>query len=313
MVQIYQEKLVLRHYAHLLSIASWLRLLGLLGALVLSYTIAFTTGGFWLKTNTVYEQPRVSFGYGMIVVLEGAMPGEELLWSSLPSLRESYGAKLASVTAEAVEYDDNYDGKADLITVTASARGVGMHVHSIKVVMDFQYHLRDALRMHLAPLVYVTHASPIPGAAFYSFGELALEQRDPLQSRTRRQTYNETLLLDPSQRNSSVPALHDYSLQAILSANMARNESAMYSNMQPVWLSGNSGDFTMEFKFRIPSNQGVVIRRRQAEMVKFAWVQFLGVFIIFWWIFRWAEWVVFHFRIVPTRVLSDIERKPHRF
>jgi hypothetical protein len=48
-------------------------------------------------------------------------------------------------------------------------------------------------------------------------------------------------------------------------------------------------------------------------MVKFAWVQFLGVFIIFWWIFRWAEWVVFHFRIVPTRVLSDIERKPHRF
>jgi hypothetical protein len=185
-----------------------------------------------------------------------------------------------------------------LITVTASARGVGMHVHSIKVVMDFQYHLRVRIwrcfaicmrsamtgrnsfvacsicRTHSACiwLRWCTSLMLLPSQArrftrsarwgvacrigpycvqslcltsSVSFDhcicmlflpQLALEQRDPLQSRTRRQTYNETLLLDPSQRNSSVPALHDYSLQAILSANMARNESAMYSNMQPVWL-----------------------------------------------------------------------------
>eukprot|EP00873_Tetraselmis_striata_P022312 jgi/Tetstr1/442576/TSEL_030673.t1 len=311
MVQIYQEPLALRHYAPVLSFAAWLRLLGLAGGIVLSYTIAYTTGGFWLKTDTLYEQPVVHFGYGMVVVLEGAAPGEERLWSSLPSLRDSYGDKLASVSAEAIEYDDNFDGKPDLITVVASARGVGMPVHGFKVMMDFQYRLKDSLRMHLAPLVYVSHASPLPGAAFYSFGELELQQRDPLQARTRRQTYNETLLTDPSQRNSTRPALHNFSAQELLSADMARNESVAYANMQPVWLSGEGGDFTMEFKFRIPSNQGVVVR--QAEMVKFAWVQFLAIGIIFWWIFRWAEYVLFHFRIVPTNAVSDLARKSHRF
>lgn len=66
--------------------------------------------------------------------------------------------------------------------------------------------------------------------------QLELQQRDPLQARTRRQTYNETLLTDPSQRNSTRPALHNFSAQELLSADMARNESVAYANMQPVWL-----------------------------------------------------------------------------
>ena len=68
--QIYLEPIGVRHYARWLSSAVFLRTIGILGAIVLSFTLAYTSGGIWLKAKTLYEQPGVTFNYGMLVILE---------------------------------------------------------------------------------------------------------------------------------------------------------------------------------------------------------------------------------------------------
>ena len=48
-------------------------------------------------------------------------------------------------------------------------------------------------------------------------------------------------------------------------------------------------------------------------MLKWGWVQFLATLALIWYLLSWSEYVLFHFRILPTRVVSDLERKKHRF
>ena len=38
-----------------------------------------------------------------------------------------------------------------------------------------------------------------------------------------------------------------------------------------------------------------------------------AVYIIGWWLFTQFEYVMFHHRIVSTRVVSDLQAKTHRF
>ncbi len=62
------------------------------------------------------------------------------------------------------EFDDNHDGKPDVITVTGTASGTGMQVHSVKVLLDFKYMLKVArlarcLNLALPPFL-ISHSLP---------------------------------------------------------------------------------------------------------------------------------------------------------
>lgn len=50
------------------------------------------------------------------------------------------------------------------------------------------------------------------------------------------------------------------------------------------------------------------------EALKWGWVQFLAAFIAVWWLASWFEWAVFRFRILETRVVSDVQQqRAHKF
>ena len=71
LVQVYAEPLRRRHYASAwASAAAWYRFLGIVGAIVLSYIIAYSTGAFWSKYAFYYEQPAVRFTHDALLVVE---------------------------------------------------------------------------------------------------------------------------------------------------------------------------------------------------------------------------------------------------
>ncbi len=49
------------------------------------------------------------------------------------------------------------------------------------------------------------------------------------------------------------------------------------------------------------------------EMLKFGWIQWLATFIVLWYLIQWAEWFVFVFRLVETRIVSDFQPRKQRF
>ena len=166
-------------------------------------------------------------------------------------------------------------------------------------------------------LAYASHASPLPGTGVYVDGVLRLDQRDAIPAGTTRHEYNVSVF--PFAEHGELPGDTRESaslrLPVILNEYNFRNETTyLDAKTTPVWEAGaSSGDFTFQARVRIPTSQQVLYRPNFLETCKFAWVQILAVYVIFWWLFSKFEYVVFHHRIVNTRVVSDLQTKSHRF
>mmetsp|Transcript_57221 Transcript_57221/g.181041 ORF Transcript_57221/g.181041 Transcript_57221/m.181041 type:complete len:307 (-) Transcript_57221:39-959(-) len=306
MVQVYGEPLQLRHYSPRCSVPYCFRLCSLIGCIILAYAFVFTTGGLWVKSTTIYTQAKVDFESELLVILEGAEPGSERVWSTYSALNEQLGAQLASVSASSHAVDSNHDGKPDQIIVSVSSFDMPA-VHSIKVLMQFRYEIDEPeVELGMKSLAFVSYASPVAGSALYLDGDLELVQREPLPDGSQSFAFDEDAL-------PLSGAIGDgLRFENLLGNYLDRNETTHYRYGTPVWYAGRGG-FTMTAKIRIPSHQPVVYRPGVLHVLKLGWVQFLATFLVLFWILRWVEWVAFHFRILDTRVVSDTAPKLHRF
>lgn len=291
-----------------------LRTLRAVVSLILSFIIALTTGGLWVKTHTYVTQPSVRFKYDLLLVLETNTPGQEKVWSTFESVNALAGNKLMAVDVQASERDLNFDGRMDIIDVKAVARGVG-DVHGVKALMAFDYTLGGRVNLAMNGLAYASHASPLPGVGLFVDGYLRLDQRDAIPAGATRYEYNTSVFpfAEHGEAAGDTREAASLRLPVILNEYNFRNETTYLDVRTPVWEAGASSDFTFQARVRIPTSQQVLYRPNFLELCKFAWVQILSVYVIFWWLFSKFEYVVFHHRVVDTRVVSDLQAKSHRF
>ena len=47
--------------------------------------------------------------------------------------------------------------------------------------------------------------------------------------------------------------------------------------------------------------------------LKYGWIQFLITLITIQWLFSWCEYFIFHYRLLHTRVVSDLQPRAQRF
>ena len=181
--------------------------------------------------------------------------------------------------------------------------------------MAFDYAVDGRVDLALNGMAYVSHISPLPGSGLYVDGYLKLEQRDAIQAGTTRLVYNHSVfpLRSTARWSGDVREAATLRLPVILNDYNFRNETTYLDAKTPVWESSHTSDFVFHARVRIPTSQEVLYRPNFFELCKFAWVQILAVYVIFWWIFSKFEHVVFHHRLVHTRVVSDIQPKSHRF
>jgi transmembrane protein 231 len=268
----------------------------------------------WVKTTTFVAQPTVRFKYDVLMVFEGATPGKEKVWSTFASVNKLMAGSLASVDVQVSEQDLNMDGKIDVIDVKATAKGLG-NVHGVKVLMGFDYAIDGMVDLALNGLAVAQHASPLPGSGYFVDGHLRLNQRDAIASGTTRLVYNNSVFPFAAHGESAGDAREAASLRlpVILNAYNFRNETTFLDAQTPVWETAASSDFTFNARIRIPTSQRVLYKPGFLELCKFAWVQILAIYVIFLWLFTKFEYVVFHHRLVNTRVVHDMTPKSHRF
>ena len=283
-------------------------------SLIVAFVIALTTGNMWVKTTTFVAQPSVRFKYDMLMVFEGARPGAEKVWSTFESVNALMAGSRAAVDVQASEQDLNMDGKMDVIDIKATARGLG-DVYGVKALMAFDYAVDGRGDLALNGLAVAQHASPLPGSGYYVDGYLRLQQRDAIQAGTTRLVYNHSVFpfAEHGEMVGDAREAASLRLPVILNAYNFRNETTFLDAQTPVWESSQSSEFVFHARVRIPTSQQVLYRPGFLELCKFAWVQILAVYVIFWWLFSKFEYVVFHHRLVTTRVVSDVQPKSHRF
>lgn len=75
MPQVYQEPLCRRHHSSLWSSAALFRAVSFVLAVVLSFLLAYTTGGFWRKVGQDVSQPAVHYSGDALLILEVRVVG----------------------------------------------------------------------------------------------------------------------------------------------------------------------------------------------------------------------------------------------
>ena len=88
-----------------------------------------------------------------------------------------------------------------------------------------------------------------------------------------------------------------------------RNETTSYDNVYTSWESGGGDVFTITARVRVPPAQAVAFRPDGWEACKFAWIQYLAIFTVLFTFMVFFDYLVFHFRVLPTTVITDVGPK----
>ncbi|KAF5843079.1 transmembrane protein [Dunaliella salina] len=313
MVQVYTEHLCRRHYSPFISDAVLFRIFLLFTNIALSLILPVATGAFWKRVKFVHEQPLVRYTEDALLLFEGAMPGQERIWSSSQAVNEQFSDFFIPASIQAYEEDVNFDGKPDAIRFNAKVQGTSP-VFGVKALLQFHYEISDDVILKFFGLAYAAHTSALPGGELYLDGELELRQLTPITDKKFNGEFD-TPILDSSQSEvaEAVRGSEVLQFESIVKSYLSRNYSTTFIDRYPVWKPGAGNSFMLDWNLRIPTHQMITVRPQVIEMLKFAWIQFLATFIAIWFFFHWLQIFVFRYRIFDTRAVSDVQPKTQRF
>ena len=312
MVLVYQEPLRVRHYAKWHSFPVAFRVVNFIGIIALALVTTYVSGSMWVKTRLSYEQPNVVFDSKLLMILEGDKPGNVWVWSTMPKLNRAFESSLASTDLSVNQEDYNFDGKVDSIRIKLSSK-VGAQVHGVKVLTQFDYKLRESVHMNMKSLAYVSYSAGTPGSGFTADGLLSLRQLEPLRDDSTRREYLVDLLED-GEADGYLQATSKLKVGSLLEDYFDRNETTTFEKSYDAWQAGDTSyGFTTDILIRIPSHQQVLYKPTTIEILKFGWIQFLASFVVFLYLLSWWEWYIFHYRILDTRMRTDLKSKLKSF
>ncbi|XP_068579348.1 transmembrane protein 231 [Cebidichthys violaceus] len=258
--------------------------------------VAYRSQGFWIKRKTYEEQPVVRFQYQTLLVAATSTRGDYVAWSTFPHLNNMLGANLRIPSVSVREDDQNQDGKSDLLIFQLQLPlKPEEQVYSVQLLLTFSYKLFRMSTVVMQSLAYVQHSSSVPGAKLSVSGDLRLLQRTPLPHRGLYDVYNVSVI------DGSSPFASAYNLDDIIRSYQERNLTTVLSCPMPVWTAGRAtgSPFQLNAEIRYPLE---VISYRPGfwETIKFAWIQYVSVLLVFLWVFERVQRFVFQNQVLTT-------------
>lgn len=311
MVVVYYEPVYRKYVASRCSLAWFAKAVLVAALLLLPYFVGWWTHSFWKKRETYLEQPEVEFTHKLVVALETQTPGQPLVFSTVPevvAVVEPALVRRPRIETATIDYD--LDGVADAFNLTLTMPlEAGEEVHRASLALFFELRLRDRIRMRMESLVFVSEQSPLPGAELTMLGDLRLRQLAPLNVNDDRTEY-ESPLLDPA----AIKSFRDVTFPAMLASSFRRNETTEYDRRQHTyWTSGARDSFRVHAHVRVP-RQPVEYVPEFWEVLKFAWVQYVAIFALFYYVIDLVRWFISRYQLVDSRLVGapDTLSKVHQ-
>ncbi|KAM3870419.1 transmembrane protein 231 [Diretmus argenteus] len=258
--------------------------------------VAYRSHGFWVKRSTYEEQPVVRFQYQTLLVAATSTKGDYVAWSTFPHFNNMQGDNLRIPAVSVREEDQNQDGKLDrLIFHLQLPLKPEEQLYGVQLLLSFSYQLFRMSTVVMQSLAYVQHSSSIPGAQLFISGDLKLQQRTPLPHRGLYNVYNVSAI------DGSSPFASAYDLVNIIGAYQERNLTTVLSCPSPVWTVGRAAGspFLLNAEIRYPMEPSTY-RPGFWEAIKFAWIQYVSVLLVFLWVFKRIQTFVFQNQVLPA-------------
>lgn len=282
---VYTKRSTMRYMATSCSTALFFHWLTVAVMVILPFIAAFYTRNLWVSELSYREQPNVQFKYKLISIVNTA--DQTYLWSTFPSLNTMAQYMLSVPGLSVAESDTQRDGKLDQLNLTLQYSTPD--ITSVQLLLFLQYELSTLCYLAMESLVFIEQT--VAGGNIVIQGDLTLVQREVLKAYNKHDAYNTPIITDDI-------SLEAYKLSSILSAASSRTLSTKLS--QEYALSGPGEEGLVLSVILNIQEQLVRYEPGFWEALKYAWIQYLALFIIVYTITKQLRSFVFENMIVIT-------------
>ncbi|XP_059178805.1 transmembrane protein 231-like [Physella acuta] len=298
--EIFSHPELRRYKTSIVSKASLFMFLILIITFIPPLIIVYRSYGFWLREATYREQPNIAFKKELILLLDLQNGPKTIVYSTFQQYNQLLQSQLRIPIVKAREDDLNGDGKYDRLNLDLEIPMAGEdQVVGTKLLLFFYYRLRKFSQFHMESLGYIEYTSCIPGASLHVFGDLRMRQKQLLGHRGTDVRFNDTLV------NPLSPYADTYSLATIFRNYTDRNVTTVLQDANKIWASGRAADtpFKISAVINYPE-ESISYTPGFWNLIKWGWVQYVSVLLIFLYIFNKVKIFVFQHQLVPTVVES---------
>ncbi|XP_076470433.1 transmembrane protein 231-like [Babylonia areolata] len=269
--------------------------------------IAYRSGGFWFKESTYQETPVVAFKHELMLVLDlQGNPGDFVTYSTFQAYNQLQENRLRIPLITSREEDENGDGRADMLKFNLEMPLMDTeNVVGVRLVLFFYYKLLKYSSFHMESLAIITEVAPSPAAKLYVNGDLVVRQKQALAHRGIDSRFNDSLI------DSSSSFAEEYNLQNLIEKYNKRNVTTRLVTPDKVWTSGRGAGapFILQADIAYPAEETYRYRPGFWYMIKWGWVQYLAVLVLFLYIFERVKVFVFVNQLVTTIVERITDNK----
>jgi len=242
------------------------------------------------------EQPDVHYKHKVLVILE--TDSGYITWSTYPNYNQIHTDHLRIPLVKSREDDANSDGLLDTLHFQLDMPLItGERVLSVQLMLMLDYKLHQYSSLCMESMAYIHHSSPRPGTALTTTGDLQLRLRAPLASRGADTRYDSPVI------DENTHFAEDVDLAHILQSYATRNVTTSFERQYPVWTSALGIDDSFVVKATVQySEDSVLFRPGFWQVVKWGWVQYASLLVLFWFILGRVQTFIFQNQLVTTLV-----------
>lgn len=285
--QVFCQPVSYRYKTTLCSKATIVFVISSLFVTILPLIVSYRSNGFWLKSDIYQEQPDVKFTHDYLLVLETNIPQNPIQCRTQLGMTDQLQRHCI---LKSYEEDNNHDGKIDFITVNVNVPLLqNESIHSVKLILTLEFYISSICHLRMQSLAAMEFAGGVPGAGLDVSADLRFIQKKPVDYRTSEALFSSSLLAETS------------SLKDLLFSYSQRNYSTTLMNQYSFWSSGRDENepFLITLRITIPESS-IVYRPGFWQVVKWAWIQYVSIFIVFLHIINIVQDYIFSNQLVPT-------------
>ncbi|XP_022342597.2 transmembrane protein 231-like isoform X2 [Crassostrea virginica] len=294
-----------RYKTHICTKASLLTFCVLFLVFIPPLFVVYRSYGFWKKEEYYREVPTVSFKKQLLVVFELEQEGSYITYSTYQRYNQLQQQNIRIPLIQSREPDENGDGKADGLEFKLEMPLLDSEkVIGVKVLLFFDYTLHRFSSFGMESLAYINYESPKPGARLDVYGELNLRQKQPLGHRGL-----DTRFSGPIIDSTSVYA-ESYDLANIFKKYTERNVTTQLNAPYSVWRSGRGAGQPFVLSSNITYTEQMILYYPGFwYMIKWGWVQYVSVLLVFLYVFDRIKIFIFQNQLVTTIVEKPWKRE----
>ncbi|XP_044266702.1 transmembrane protein 231 [Tribolium madens] len=303
-LEVFTKNLKISYKSTLLSKASVLALIFGILSLVLPFIFAYKSKGLWLKRDAFYEQPDVKFrGEYIFFATTNNNNKSVITCSSLPHFDHVLRSLDSCSIIKVRENDRNFDGKIEELDLSLQVNlPVKTRLTSLSIIIPLSYKLQICpfqmqtaiIFQELLPF-YISHYSLV--------ANMVVTQTRPLICHRKHTNtlFNYPVIMDNGD-------LNNYDINTIIRNFSKRNITTSLKNVYKSFSPGKTQNFLFSLNIEFPEDR-IYYKPGFWQILKWAWIQYLSLYIIVSWIIMKIKHYIFSRRLILFFEENPVKKK----